>query len=124
MIMFEYLSEFFYKVKVRTTVGLKKTTKQKPPQSFIIIFFLLGPCLQHRDITRLGVESELHLQAYARATAMPDLTCICDLEHGLWSRGLLNPPRRARGRTTRIRMDTMPGSEPTEAQEAFAQEYL
>ena len=76
MIMFEYLSEFFYKVKVRTTVGLKKTTKQKPPQSFIIIFFLLGPCLQHRDITRLGVESELHLQAYARATAMPDLTCI------------------------------------------------
>ena len=81
MIMFEYLSEFFYKVKVRTTVGLKKTTKQKPPQSFIIIFFLLGPCLQHRDITRLGVESELEPQAYATTRATLDLSHVCDLHY-------------------------------------------
>ena len=52
-----------------------------------IIFFsfvFLGPYLQHMEVPKLGVESELQLQAYATATEMPDLTHICDLHHSSW----------------------------------------
>ena len=44
-------------------------------------FFFLGPHLQHMEVSRLGVESELQPPAYARATAMWDLSHICDLHH-------------------------------------------
>ena len=33
------------------------------------------------EVPRLGAESELQLPAYATASAMPDLRCVCDL-HG------------------------------------------
>ena len=38
-------------------------------------FLFLWPHLQHMEVLRLGIESELQLPAYAKATAMPDLTC-------------------------------------------------
>ena len=43
---------------------------------FFLLFFFLGPHLQHREVPRLGVESELQLLAYttAIATPTPDLT--------------------------------------------------
>ena len=47
-------------------------------------------------VPRLGIELELHLPAYAKATAMPDLTCICDLYHSLRQPQIRNPLSEAR----------------------------
>ena len=44
-----------------------------------IFFFFLWLHLQHMEVPRLGVESELQLQAYTTATATPDASCICDV---------------------------------------------
>ena len=46
---------------------------------FFFFFFFLGMYLQHMEIPRLGVESELLLQAYTTATAMQDLSHVFDL---------------------------------------------
>ena len=44
---------------------------------FIYLFIIfLGPYLRHMEVPRLGIESELLLPAYARASAMPDLSHI------------------------------------------------
>ena len=50
------------------------------------------------EVPKLGVI------AYATATAMPDLSCICDLHHSSWQRQVLNPLSEARDQT-RILMD-------------------
>ena len=42
------------------------------------------------EVPRLGVQSELSLQAYTRATATPDLSRVSDLHHSSWQRELLN----------------------------------
>ena len=44
-------------------------------------FRFLGPHPRHMEIPRLGVELELHLPAYATATAVQDLSLVCDLHH-------------------------------------------
>ena len=49
---------------------------------FFFFFFFFGPHLQHM-VSRLGVQSELHLLAHATATATWDLSCVCDLHHSL-----------------------------------------
>ena len=41
----------------------------------------LRPYLQHMDVPRLRVESELQLLAYITATAKPDPSLVCDLHH-------------------------------------------
>ena len=49
--------------------------------SFFVLFrffVFLGPHLQHMEVPRLGVKSELWLPAYTTATATWDLSCICD----------------------------------------------
>ena len=43
------------------------------------------------EVLRLGVESELQLLAYATATAMPDLSRVCDLHHRSQQYRILNP---------------------------------
>ena len=58
---------------------------------FWFFFFFPWLHLQHVEIPRLGVESELQLLAYATATAMPDLSHICDLCHSLGKCQILNP---------------------------------
>ena len=55
------------------------------------------------EVPRLGVESELQLQAYIVAMATPDLS------HSLWQRWTLNPQSKARDQT-RTLMETMLGS--------------
>ena len=40
-----------------------------------------GVHLYPMDIPRLGVELEMQLPNYTTATAMPDLSCICNLHH-------------------------------------------
>ena len=55
-----------------------------------------------------GVESEL-LHSNARATAMPDLSCMCDLHHSLWQHQILNQLSAARV-GIRILMEIVSGS--------------
>ena len=50
----------------------------------------------HMEVPRLGVESKLQLLAYTTATAMPDLSLICDLHHSSQHRRILNPLSEAR----------------------------
>ena len=40
--------------------------------SYLCVCVFLGPHLQHMEVPRLGVKSELQLPAYASATAMLD----------------------------------------------------
>ena len=56
------------------------------------------------EIPRLGVELELKLPAYTTAIATQDPSCIFDLHHSSWQRGILNPLIKARDQT-RILMD-------------------
>ena len=48
-----------------------------PGVLFFSFFFFLGSYLQHTEVPRLGVHSELQLPAYATATPVP--SHICDL---------------------------------------------
>ena len=48
--------------------------------NFFLIFCFLGPHPQHIEISRLGVQWELQLQAYATATATQDPSSIFDLQ--------------------------------------------
>ena len=54
-----------------------------------LFFVFLGPHMQHMEVSRLEVESELQLPAYATATR--DLSCICDRHHSSWQHRILNP---------------------------------
>ena len=51
------------------------------------------------EVPRLGVELELQLSAYARATAMRDPSRVCDLHHSSWRRQIPDPPSEARDQT-------------------------
>ena len=71
-------------------------------------FSFLGPQVQHVEVPRLGVESELRLPATATAMATPHPSHIfdlCSLQQGQ----ILNPLSMARDRT-HILTDTMLGS--------------
>ena len=57
------------------------------------------------EVPRLGVKSELQLPAYTTATAIPDLSHICDLHHILQKHWILSLLSKARD-GTRILMDT------------------
>ena len=50
----------------------------------------------HMEDPGLGVELQLQLQAYTTATAMLDLSCICDLRCSLQQRWILNLLNEAR----------------------------
>ena len=71
----------------------------------VVFFVFLGPHSQHVEVPRLGVQSELQLRAYARATAMPDPSHVCDLHHSSQQHWILNPLRKARDGTC-ILMET------------------
>ena len=51
------------------------------------------------EVSRLGVESEVQLIAYATDTAVQDLSCICNLHHSSWQRRIHNPLSKARDPT-------------------------
>ena len=48
------------------------------------------------EVPKLGVESELQLLAYTTATAMPDLSHVCNLHHSSRQRQILNPRSEVR----------------------------
>ena len=51
------------------------------------------------EVPRLGVELELQLPAYATATAMFDMSHVCDLHHSSQQCRILNPLSEARDQT-------------------------
>ena len=57
------------------------------------------------DVPRLGVKLELQLLAYITATAMRDLSHICNLHHSSWQLEILNPLSKVRD-LIHILMDT------------------
>ena len=66
--------------------------------------------LQHMEVSQLGVELELQLQAYTTATAYQIwATSVNYLRHSFWQHWILNPLSEARDRTD-ILTDTVPGS--------------
>ena len=68
----------------------------------IIIDFL---CLPITTVSKSFLFFFLQLPAYATATAMPDLNCVCDLHHSSWQHQILNWLSEARNQTC-VFMDT------------------
>ena len=77
-------------------------------QTFLFLFFIffgfLGLHLRHVEVSSPGVELQLQPLAYARATATPEPSCVCDLHHSSWRCWILNPLSEARDRTFDIRL--------------------
>ena len=67
--------------------------------SFLPSFFLLLH-LWHMEVPRPGVKWELQLSAYNTATAMPELSNICDLHRSLKQHKILKPLNEARDKPT------------------------
>ena len=59
----------------------------------------------HMEVPRVGVELDLQLPAYTTAIAAQYLSRICELQHSLWQRWILNSLMKARDGTC-IFMDT------------------
>ena len=68
-------------------------------KSTFFFFCFLGPHPRHMEVPRLGVESKLQLPAYTTATAMGDLSSVCNLHHSSQQCWILNPLSKARDRT-------------------------
>ena len=66
---------------------------------FYYLFCFLGLHLRHMEVPRLRVKLELKLPAYTMGTAMPDLSCVCDLHRSSWQCQIFNPLSEARDRT-------------------------
>ena len=60
-------------------------------QHLFFSFFFLGLHLWHTEVVRLGVEPELQLPPVATATAMPGLSCVCELHPSSWQYRILYP---------------------------------
>ena len=56
----------------------------------VLVYFFLGPHLQHMEVSRLVVKLELQLPGYTTATAMPYPCSICDICHRLWQCHIFN----------------------------------
>ena len=63
------------------------------------LFFFLGLHPQHKEVARLEVESELHLLAFATATAAQDPSCMCSLYNSSRQHQILNPLSEVGNRT-------------------------
>uniref|UniRef100_A0A8D1NUV1 Transcription initiation factor IIA gamma chain n=1 Tax=Sus scrofa TaxID=9823 RepID=A0A8D1NUV1_PIG len=58
-----------------------------------------GLHLEHMDVPRLDVDSELQLPTYSTARATWNPSHVCDLQHSSRQRQILNPLSEARDRT-------------------------
>ena len=63
---------------------------------FISFFCFLGPDPRHKEVPRLGIESELQLLVYTTVTATPDPNYICDLHHSSGQCRIPDPLSKAR----------------------------
>ena len=71
----------------------------------LLLLFFLGPHLWPMEVPSLWVDSELQLPAYTTATAMQDLSHICNLHYSSRQCRILNPLSEARDQTL-VLMDT------------------
>jgi len=69
------------------------------------LFILFRAYLQHMEVPRIGVKSELQLPAYTTSTATLDPSFLCDLHHSSRQRWILKLLSKARDQTY-ILMDT------------------
>ena len=81
------------------------TAVRRDRECFILSYFIYLSNKINVEVPRLGVKLELQLLAYITATAMLDLSHICDLHHSLWQHRILNPLKEARDGTY-VLMDT------------------
>ena len=70
--------------------------------AFLSLFFFTELHPQHMEVPRLGIKSKLQLPAYTTATAMRDLSCVCDLHHHSWQHRILNPLSKAGAQTPNL----------------------
>ena len=59
--------------------------------SICLLFFL-----QHIEVPKLGVKSDLQLPAYTKAPATQDPSWVCSLHHSSWQHQILNAPSKVR----------------------------
>ena len=78
-----------------TEITLMKTPSARQEYNICCCVFL-GPHLWHVDVLRLEVKSELQLLAYATATAIRDLSHICDQNHSSRQHQIADPLGEAR----------------------------
>ena len=72
---------------------------------FVCLFvYFLGLHSWHMLVPRWGIQPELQLPAFATATAMQDLSHICDPHHSSWQRQTLNPLTEARNWTWSLKV--------------------
>ena len=69
----------------------KKHNLENENYVFCLYVCFLGLHLWHMETSKLGLKSELQLLAYTTATAMWDLSCICDQHHCSQQRQIPNP---------------------------------
>ena len=74
-------------------------TETLVPSSDLPFCFFLELHLQHMEVPRLGVKSELELPAYTTATATWNPSRVCDLHHSSQQHWILNPRSGARDQT-------------------------
>ena len=75
--------------------------------NLFFFFFFLGPDPWHMEVPSLDDLSELQLWAYTTATAMWNLSHVCDLYHSSQQCRLLNTLKKVSDQT-HILMDTSP----------------
>ena len=113
-----YTQAYFYSMLIHQKIkqvwpscySVFQNIESKSSDIFFVCFFCLfcffffwGLHLWQIEVLRLGLESELQLQAYTIATAMPDLSHVCKLHHSSWKHWILNPLNKDQ---TCILMDT------------------
>ena len=79
--------------------GKVEGKREEATLSLFCLFFL-GLFLWCMEVLfRIEVELELQLQAYLTATAMQDLSQVCNLHQNSWQHWILNPLSEAREQT-------------------------
>ena len=66
------------------------------------LFSFLEPHLWHMEVPRLGAKLELQLLAYTTATAMPDPSRVCNLQHNSQQCQILNPSGSGQGQGSNL----------------------
>ena len=75
--------------------GLDRS-EENLPEHHLLIYLLFRAAPINYGSSQARDELELQLPAYATATAMPDLSCLCNLHHSSQQCRILNPLHKAR----------------------------
>jgi len=89
----------FFWISFKSSEFLTQWHKKAIWYVFFVLLCFLGPYLQHMEVPRTGAESEPQLPACTTATAMPDLSHICNLHCSSWQGQILNPLSQGRDQT-------------------------